>query len=108
MTHEEAVRILEMITDVYPKFQMNRNKAKLLLPALKEMDYDGVMKKLTDFVATYPYPPTLAEIAVYPKQANETLDKISQWRAEASEVAPEVKMNFRRELEQLIKEKAGS
>lgn len=108
MTHDEAVRILEMITDVYPKSQMNRNKAMLLLPALKEMDYDGVMKKLSAFVATYPYPPTLAEIAVYPKEENETLQKINRWRREADKVAPEMKMNFRREMQRLMKEKGRS
>jgi len=108
MTNEEAVDVLETIAEIYPKFEMTRKKAKLMLPPLKEMDYEGVMEKLSDFVAKYPYAPTIAEIAAYPSKQNEHVERLKKWRAEASQVPPHIKDRFRNAMQQLIMEKSES
>ncbi|WP_217587489.1 replicative helicase loader/inhibitor [Lentibacillus saliphilus] len=105
MTHEEAVDILEMIAEVYPKFEMTRKKAALLLPPLKEMDYKGVLDKLSAHVVKHPYAPTIAEIAAYPPERNLHLEEMSRWHAEAAKVSPEVKARFRDAMLELITEK---
>ncbi|MRG87620.1 hypothetical protein [Salinibacillus xinjiangensis] len=43
MTYEEAVQILESITELYPKFTITEQKAQLLIPMLTKMNYRQVM-----------------------------------------------------------------
>ncbi|MEC5425303.1 hypothetical protein QGM71_17615 [Virgibacillus sp. C22-A2] len=107
MTHEEAIDVLETIADVYPKFEITKKKAKLILPPLKQMDYNGVMDKLAAFVARHPYAPTIAEIAAYPPEPNEYLAKMDQWREDAVNVSAETKERFRMSLLKLIAEKSN-
>ncbi|GAB3059590.1 hypothetical protein [Virgibacillus ainsalahensis] len=107
MTKEEAIAILETIAEVYPKFEMTKKKAKLLLPQLKQMDYNRVMDKLSAYVVKYPYAPTIAEIAAYPPEPNEHLEKMSQWQEEAVRVPAETKERFRAAMIRLITEKSN-
>ncbi|WP_188456035.1 replicative helicase loader/inhibitor [Virgibacillus oceani] len=108
MTHEEAVHILEMIKDAYPKFPISKGKATLLIPSLKKMDYNGVMEKFSDFAANHPYAPMIAEIASYPLEPNLYLEKMNKWKREADKVPAEIKENFRQAMHELIKEKSQS
>jgi len=104
---EEAIDVLEHIAAMYPKVDMSKKKAKMLLPALMEMDYAGVMTKLRHFAMKYPYPPTIAEIAVYPKMPNEHLEKMKKWQEEANKVSEQTKQQFRMQLEKLIIQKVN-
>ncbi|WP_068672170.1 hypothetical protein [Oceanobacillus sp. Castelsardo] len=107
MKREEAIDVLEHLAAMYPKVEMSRKKAKVLLPSLMEMDYDGVMMKLSHFATRYPYPPTIAEIAVYPKLPNEHLVNVKKWQEEAGEVSEQTKRRFQRQLEKLVLQKVN-
>ncbi|WP_404452563.1 hypothetical protein LG329_00275 [Virgibacillus necropolis] len=107
MNKQEAINVLETIRDIYPKFEVTKRKASLLIPQLKQMDYPLVMKKLSAFVATHPYAPTLAEIAVYPEEDNVHLANIHKWRAEADKVPIELKHAFHERMVKLLKEKTN-
>jgi len=107
MNRNEAIDVLETIRDIYPKFNVTERKAKILLPQLTPMDYGLVMEKLSAYVAANPFPPTIAEIAAYPPEENEYLDRISKWREEAAQVPDGVKQSFHEQMVKLLKEKTN-
>ncbi|MGY0691885.1 hypothetical protein ACW2QC_03720 [Virgibacillus sp. FSP13] len=107
MNHSEAMDILETITQLYPKSEMPRKKAQIIMSQFKHMDYQRVKDRLAQHVATYHYPPTVAEIAAYPPEKNDTLPKIREWQHEASKVPKATKMRFQEQLRKLIMEKSN-
>lgn len=106
MTHEEALDVLETISELYPHFELTKKKAQLLLPQLKKMDYKRVIDKLAAYVSTNPFPPTIADIAAYPPSNNDHLEKMKEWQREASKVPIETKRRFQEHIRQLMKEKS--
>ncbi|MFD2923102.1 hypothetical protein [Halobacillus naozhouensis] len=103
MDHREALEVLETISELYSnKFEITKRVADILIPELMEMDFPGVMKKLSAFAARNVFPPTLSEIAVYPPEKNTTLEKIQQWEQEAASVSAETKQRFLKQLQQLV------
>lgn len=107
MNKQEAVNVLETIRDIYPKFEVSKKKGHMLIPQLIQMDYACVMEKLSAYVGTHPFAPTLADIAAYPPVCNDHLENISMWRAEAATVPSEVKQAFHKQLTQLLKDKTN-
>lgn len=106
MTYEEAVDVLQAITEVYPKPEISKRKAKLLIPRLQEMDYHGVMHNLSIHAVSNSFAPTIAEIASYPIEENLHLEEMKRWQEEAAKVPEEIKEEFRRALDKLVKEKS--
>lgn len=107
MNKSEAKEVLLAIYELYPeKFQLTKRKIEFLVPKLLEMDYELVMDKLSNFVTTSPFPPTLAEIAAYKSVNNEHLVKLQKWDQEAAKVPDEVKRQFREKLQKLIEVKS--
>lgn len=107
MTKEEAVEILKTINEMYPKFNLTKRKALLLVPNLMKMDYKGVMKNLSKYIMEFPYPPTLSEIAAYQNEDESLLEEMEKWQEEARRVPPEVREQFKKEFEQLIEHMKG-
>src|SRR5699024_1665631 len=107
MTNQEALEVLKTINEMYPRFNLTKRKAAMLIPNLKPMDYDGVMANLSAYVMDSPYPPLLSEIAAYPDEGESMLEKMEEWQAEAEKVPQEVKDNFRKEMQRLLQQKRG-
>ena len=105
MTNQEALDVLKAINEMYPRFNLTKRKAALLIPNLKPMDYKGVMKNLSSFVMDNPYPPLLSEIAAYPNQTDALPEKMKKWREEAAKVPSETKERFRLEMQKLFNQK---
>ena len=101
MNRNEAIDILETIKEVYPRYEITKRKATILIPGLLKMDYDGVLKNLETFAAEKPYPPTIAEIASYPKEANSHFEQRKQWEQEAQQVPDHKKQEFQDRLRHL-------
>lgn len=106
MTRDEVIRLFKLLSDFYPNFDVSTEKVNSWTWAMKKMDFDRVMAKAQEHVQTNKFPPTIAEIAAYAPEKNETLEKMKQWKKEAELVPPEVKMKFAEELKHLIKDKA--
>lgn len=102
MKHEEAVRVLEALQELYPKFELSKKKVQILLPHLEKMDYQGVMAKLSAYVTDHPYAPAIAEIAVYPAEANLHLRMMKEWQKEAEQVSEDTKRRFRKQMHKLL------
>ena len=107
MTKEEAIEVLKTINEMYPRFNLTKRKAVMLIPNLKKMDYQGVMKNLSVFVMESPYPPILSEIAAYPDDEDSHLDEKEKWQEEAKKVSPEMKAQFREAFQKFLETKAG-
>ncbi|WP_277680081.1 replicative helicase loader/inhibitor [Gracilibacillus dipsosauri] len=105
MKRDEAIDVLESIAALYPNFEMTERKGNLLIPVLMKMDYQGVLKQLSDYAASNPFPPTIAAIAAYPPEGNPYLARMKRWKEEADNVPREVKQRFRVQVQTLIKEK---
>ncbi|MBX0358371.1 hypothetical protein [Halobacillus sp. Nhm2S1] len=107
MKREEAIEVLETISELYPqKFDITERVANMLIPKLLEMDYQGVMAKLSDFAVRSPFPPTLGEIAVYEPEENLHLEQMKVWEAEAAEVSDEIRQRFMDKLRSLAEDKS--
>ncbi|MCT2534786.1 hypothetical protein NC661_04395 [Aquibacillus koreensis] len=104
MNRDQAIDVLETIDELYPKYELTERKANMLLPQLMRMDYDRVLQNLSTYIAQYPYPPTLAEIAAYPKEEQNYVDQLQQWKKEADLVSEETKQKFRQQMDRLLKE----
>jgi hypothetical protein len=107
MNYQQAVKVLETITLVYPHFVINETKAKFLIPWLEKMDFDGVMKNLSRHIYSNGNPPTIEEIAAYPKGKNDSFQEMEAWQKEAAKVSYEEKLRFQQEIESLIRKKMG-
>ena len=107
MTTDEALEILKTINEMYPKFNLTKRKATILVPSLKQMDYTGVLKNLSAHVMHNLYPPILSEIAAYPQEnkKDSPLTEIEKWEEEAKKVTPEMKQHFQSKFEKLLREK---
>ncbi|WP_117149116.1 MULTISPECIES: hypothetical protein [Paraliobacillus] len=103
MNANQAFDIIDTIAELYPKFVITKRKVDILLPQLKQMDYNNVLEKLSAYAAAYPYPPTLAEIAAYPPAPNIYLEQMRQWKKEAAQVPEETKLQFKQLLDTLFK-----
>ncbi|OZU87642.1 hypothetical protein CIL03_16270 [Virgibacillus indicus] len=105
MIKEEALEVLQTINEMYPRFDLTKRKAKMLVPNLKQMDYQGVMKNLSAYIMEHPYPPMLSEIAAYGDEEESHLEEMAKWQEEAKKVSPLLKEQFRQQFEQFIKGK---
>lgn len=105
MNRQQAIHVLELIRDLYPRYNISKEKAEMLIPALLPMDYERVRENLAVYVATHPYAPTIAEIAANPVEKNESFDQLDAWREEAANVPVEIKQNFQRKMVLLLEGK---
>ncbi|WP_316568971.1 replicative helicase loader/inhibitor [Neobacillus sp. YIM B06451] len=65
MEKHELMKILVLIESVYPEFTVKDETVENWFAVCREMDYSLVMKKLSAHIRKSPYPPLMAEIAVY-------------------------------------------
>jgi len=105
MNRQEAIHVLETIKNVYPKYDITKEKAKMLIPKLLSMHYPCVLERLAQHVAKHPYPPTISEIAVYETKRNTQLETLKKWREEAAHVPVELKETFHKQMLHVIREK---
>ncbi|PAF34129.1 hypothetical protein CHH69_17415 [Terribacillus saccharophilus] len=106
MDRKEATAVLRAISDIYPNtFELTETKIELLVPQLVKMDYKRVMVNLSSFAATNKFPPTIAEIAGYAPEHNDSLEKMRKWNEEAAKVDPAVKERFKQDMAKLLKDK---
>ncbi|GGF17996.1 hypothetical protein GCM10010954_15970 [Halobacillus andaensis] len=104
MNYDQAVVVLQTIRELYPdKFKITKTKAEVIIPQLEKMEFELVKKKLSEYAGKYPFPPTLADIAVYPPRENPHLEKIKKWDQEAEGVSDETKQLLQEKLEELIR-----
>lgn len=85
MKKKEVIQVLATIESVYPQFKISDETVLVWLKVSKGMDFNLVMQRLSAHIAKYPFPPVLAEIAVYPEAENHFLQQTKQWEQEGRE-----------------------
>lgn len=78
MTKEEVFNILVLIESVYSYCITTNETVMLWFQFYQEMDYQKVMKKLQAHIRKSPFPPSIAELAVFiekEKKSPDLLDK---------------------------------
>ena len=85
MDKKELIQVLATIESVYPQFKISDETVLMWLRVAKEMDFRLVMKKLTAHIAKHPFPPVLAEIAVFQETENQFLQQTKRWEEEGRE-----------------------
>lgn len=105
MTREEVVQLFKFLKNIYPTFEVSTDKVDTWTRIMQKMDYQRVMVKAEKHASENKFPPTIAEISAFAPEKNETLEKMKQWKKEADQVPESVKQEFRKKLEQLMKDK---
>lgn len=83
MNREQAMDILERIAGAYSNFEIYDKRIEVWCDQLEKMPYEPVKHKLKDYTGANNFPPTIADIAVFPPPKNEFLEKVRRWEAEA-------------------------
>ncbi|MFG6147482.1 hypothetical protein [Halobacillus sp. B23F22_1] len=104
MKYDEAVEVLETMEELFSgKFKITKRKLDVFVPELERMAFIPVMEKLFDYAVVHPFPPTLADIAVYEPKKNDHLEKMRQWDEEAAKVPEETKRLFEEKFNELLR-----
>ncbi|WP_160719472.1 replicative helicase loader/inhibitor [Bacillus sp. USDA818B3_A] len=72
MTKTEAVKLLTLIESVYPHFLVKDEMVLLWFQLCSEMDNEKVLEKLKAHIRKSPYPPVIADIAVFSLEETDT------------------------------------
>lgn len=108
MNRNEVVELFKILKDVYPTFEVSTQKVNTWARLTEKMDFKRVMKKTEEHVATNKFPPTISEIAAYAPEENKTLKQVEEWKREAAKVPESTKLEFRKKMKELIKEKSNA
>jgi hypothetical protein len=79
MTKEEVVKLLIFIESVYPNFIFKDETVQQWFQFCSEMDYEKVMAKVKNHIRKSPFPPAIADIAVFPFEENDFPETLQKW-----------------------------
>ncbi|MBT2654634.1 hypothetical protein J7E81_05155 [Bacillus sp. ISL-18] len=79
MTKSEVVNLLILIESVYSNFVFKDETVQQWFQFCSEMDVEKVMAKLKNHIRKSPYPPTIADIAVFPFEENDFPAPLQKW-----------------------------
>lgn len=108
MNRSEVIELFKMLKDVYPNFEVSTQKVNTWSRLTKDMDYKRVVRKTEEHISSNKFPPTIAEIAAYAPEENKVLKQMEEWKREADKVPESTKEEFRRKMQELIKEKSNA
>jgi len=105
MNRGDVKQLFKIISEIYPMFEVTTEKINTWTRLMKKMDLDRVMAKVDKHAMENKFSPTIAEIAAYPPEKNEHLEKMQRWKEESAQVSPEKKRQFAEEIKKLIASK---
>ncbi|MBT2727994.1 hypothetical protein J7E63_13705 [Bacillus sp. ISL-75] len=79
MTKEEVVKLLILIESVYPNCIFKDETVQQWFQFCSEMDYEKVMAKVKNHIRKSPFPPAIADIAVFPLEENNFPETLQKW-----------------------------
>lgn len=86
MERWEVLEMFKLLKSIYPKFEVNSEKADIWTRLLKDQDGQAVMKNAERHTLKQKFPPTIADIRETTIAARDrsVLDKIKEWEKNAS------------------------
>jgi hypothetical protein len=85
MTKVQVIKILVLIESVYLHCMTKDETVTAWFNFCAEMDYEKVMVKLQEHIRKSPYPPTIANLAVFKVEKNEFPKTLDKWIQEGRE-----------------------
>ncbi|ETI69739.1 replicative helicase loader/inhibitor [Neobacillus vireti] len=85
MTKAEVVKLLILIESVYPNCIFMDETVQQWFQFCSEMDYEQVMTKVKTHIRKSPFPPAIADIAVFPFEENDFPEKLQEWMMKGRE-----------------------
>ncbi|MCM2533243.1 replicative helicase loader/inhibitor [Neobacillus pocheonensis] len=79
MTKDEVVKLLVLIETVYSNCIFKDETVQQWFQFCSEMDYEKVMEKLKNHIRKSPFPPAIADIAVFPIKENDFPGTLREW-----------------------------
>lgn len=85
MTKAEVLKLLVLIESVYSNFIIKDETIQQWFVFCSDMDYEKVLGKLKNYIRKSPFPPMIADIAVFPYEENDFPETLKQWIKEGRE-----------------------
>ncbi|NRD79118.1 hypothetical protein HPT25_17305 [Bacillus sp. BRMEA1] len=85
MTKQEVVKLLVLIESVYSNFIVKDETVLQWFEFCSEMDFEKVMTKLKNHIRKSPFPPMIADIAVFSFEENDFPETLKDWMKEGRE-----------------------
>ncbi|MFP5111529.1 hypothetical protein ACSU64_03965 [Bacillaceae bacterium C204] len=85
MTKDEVVKLLILIESVYPNCIIKDETIQQWFQYCSEMDYELVMAKLKNHIRKSPFPPAIADIAVFSFAENDFPVTFKEWMKKGRE-----------------------
>ena len=105
MKREEVISLFKTISEFYPYFKetIDTDKVNAWYSVMRNMDCEGVKRRLMEHVQKEKFAPTIADISYFKAKENETLKKMNEWEKEAQKVPESKKKEFQKAMEELIR-----
>ncbi|MGX6441820.1 hypothetical protein ACWM35_01125 [Neobacillus sp. K501] len=85
MTKEEVLKLLVLIESVYSNFIIKDETIQQWFEFCFDMDHEKVLGKLKNHIRKSPFPPMIADIAVFPDEENDFPETLEKWIKEGRE-----------------------
>jgi hypothetical protein len=85
MTKKEVINLLILIESVYSTCIIKDETIQQWFEFCSEMDYEKVMTKLKNHIRKSPFPPAIADIAVFPFEENDFPKTLQDWMKKGRE-----------------------
>ncbi|MCQ6279271.1 hypothetical protein [Bacillus sp. EB600] len=85
MTKEEVVKLMVLIESVYTNCTFKDETVLNWFQCCSKMDYKKVMAKLKNHIRKSPFPPAIADIAVFCFEENVFQETLQNWKKEGRE-----------------------
>jgi hypothetical protein len=85
LTKEEVVKLLILIESVYPNCVFKDETIQQWFEFCSELDYEKVMAKVKNHIRKSPFPPAIADVAVFPIEENDFPETLQKWMKKGRE-----------------------
>ncbi|WP_052352898.1 replicative helicase loader/inhibitor [Neobacillus dielmonensis] len=96
MTKSELMKLLVLTEKAYPKFLFKDGTVQQWFEFCSQMDFDKVMAKLKNHIRISPFPPAMADIAVFASGDAEIPKALQRWMNEERERIEREQHHFHR------------
>ena len=79
MTKEEVVKLLVLIESIYPNCIFKDETIQQWFQFCSEMNYERVLTRLKNHIRKSPFPPVIADIAVFHFEENDFPETLQEW-----------------------------
>jgi hypothetical protein len=86
LTRDEVKEVFKVLTNVYPQFEVTKEKLDVWSSFLRDQNPAIIMRNTERFVLENKFPPTIADLRERMTEANSSniIDKMKEWERNAA------------------------